>query len=262
MKSAAVEVTIAPMTTSLESGASTKASTTTTVLTTTTTIPATTTTQSPSQVAAAGVDSPGATISTLPSVSVAFGIVTQNPSLTPGAKSASVSQDNVQSTICVSGYSASVRNVSDTTKSKVFAEYGISAPPSGAYEVDHLIPLELGGSNDILNLWPEPYTGADNAHDKDTWENKLHAQVCAGSLSLATAQDEIIHWWVLLGAVAPPTTTPPPVILPPVTSPPVTQPPTPNAPAGATAICRDGTYSYSQNHSGTCSHHGGVRQWL
>jgi serine/threonine-protein kinase len=57
---------------------------------------------------------------------------------------------------------------------------------------------------------------------------------------------------------APPVTAPPPTS-PPVTQPPVTQPP---APAGATAICNDGTYSYAQHRRGACSHHGGVRQWL
>lgn len=35
-----------------------------------------------------------------------------------------------------------------------------------------------------------------------------------------------------------------------------------NNPAGATARCKDGTYSYSQNRSGTCSHHGGVAEWF
>lgn len=35
-----------------------------------------------------------------------------------------------------------------------------------------------------------------------------------------------------------------------------------SAPAGATALCRDGTYSFSQSRRGTCSHHGGVARWL
>ncbi|WP_354015490.1 DUF3761 domain-containing protein [Dyella japonica] len=35
-----------------------------------------------------------------------------------------------------------------------------------------------------------------------------------------------------------------------------------SAPAGASAQCRDGSYSFSTHHSGTCSHHGGVAQWL
>lgn len=36
----------------------------------------------------------------------------------------------------------------------------------------------------------------------------------------------------------------------------------PSVPPGATAICGDGTYSFSQNRRGTCSHHGGVAEWL
>lgn len=40
------------------------------------------------------------------------------------------------------------------------------------------------------------------------------------------------------------------------------QTPKSTIPDAATAICRDGTYSFSQSRSGTCSHHGGVSQWL
>lgn len=40
------------------------------------------------------------------------------------------------------------------------------------------------------------------------------------------------------------------------------QPVLPSHPSGATAICVDGTYSYSTNRRGTCSHHGGVAVWL
>ena len=145
------------------------------------------------------------------------GILIQDMSLSPGAADPRVTQANIHETICVVGYSASVRNVSAATKRNVFAEYGISNPAPGAYEVDHLIPLELGGSNDITNLWPEPYTGPDNAHDKDVWENRLHKQVCLGQVTLAVAQDAMIHWWLLLdatpggssvGAPAPPTAAP------------------------------------------------------
>ena len=80
------------------------------------------------------------------------GVPVQNPALTPGAVFAGVTAAQV----CVSGYSASVRSVSSSEKATVFAEYHLTDVP-GAYEVDHLISLELGGSNDITNLWPEPY---------------------------------------------------------------------------------------------------------
>ncbi len=63
-------------------------------------------------------------------------------------------------TVCRRGYSKSVRNVSTKTKNQVFKEYGIEAHSGSTYEVDHLISLELGGSNDIANLWPKPQTHA------------------------------------------------------------------------------------------------------
>lgn len=88
-----------------------------------------------------------------------------------------------------------MRNVPQSVKDQVFAEYGIVSHPSGAYEVDHLISLELAGSNDIKNLWPEPYTGPDNAHEKDKIENYLHAQVCSGKMALKDAQTGIAKNW-------------------------------------------------------------------
>jgi hypothetical protein len=96
--------------------------------------------------------------------------------------------------VCVAGYSTSARAVSQSGKDQVYAEYSITSHPTGAYEIDHLIALELGGSNDIRNLWPEPYGGADNAHIKDAIENTLHADVCAGRITLAVAQREIVVW--------------------------------------------------------------------
>jgi hypothetical protein len=95
--------------------------------------------------------------------------------------------------ICKKGYASSVRNVSLAEKMDVFAEYGIPYSDHAKYEVDHLISLELGGSNDISNLWPEPLASAKL---KDKLENKLHSLVCAGKLSLRAAQRAIAGDWV------------------------------------------------------------------
>ena len=67
----------------------------------------------------------------------------------------------------------------------------------GDYEVDHLISLELGGSNSIKNLWPQSYlTQPWNAHVKDALENELHDEVCSGKVDLATAQHDIATDWI------------------------------------------------------------------
>lgn len=97
--------------------------------------------------------------------------------------------------VCTSGYSKSVRHVTTSTKRLVFARYAIT--PSGAYEVDHLISLELGGSNDVGNLWPQSYlTTPYNARKKDALENRLHWLVCHRALSLAAAQRAIATDWI------------------------------------------------------------------
>jgi hypothetical protein len=79
---------------------------------------------------------------------------------------------------------------------KVFQEYGITRPRPRAYEVDYLIDPELGGSNDIQNLWPEPYSTTWNARVKDALEDRLHELVCSGDVSLTTAQREIATNWI------------------------------------------------------------------
>ena len=55
-------------------------------------------------------------------------------------------------------------------------------------EIDHIVSLELGGSNDIANLYPEPGSGRANYHVKDRLENKLHDLVCSGAMTLRAAQ--------------------------------------------------------------------------
>jgi hypothetical protein len=98
--------------------------------------------------------------------------------------------------ICVSGYSASVRNVPQAEATAVYDRYGVAHVPY-AHEVDHLVSLEVGGSNAIANLWPEPYAGRWGARTKDVLENRLHELVCSGRLALRTAQRIEARDWVI-----------------------------------------------------------------
>ncbi|HEY8035750.1 MAG TPA: hypothetical protein VIF37_09195 [Methylobacter sp.] len=99
--------------------------------------------------------------------------------------------------ICVSGYTKKVRDVPQAVKEQAYRIYGITARKPGEYEVDHLISLELGGSNSIRNLWPESFiTQPLNAHVKDKLENKLHDLICSGQLPVQQAQQEITHDWI------------------------------------------------------------------
>lgn len=116
-----------------------------------------------------------------------------DPYCTPGA----VFPDAGLEQICVKGYTASVRNVSVSLKRKVYAEYGIDYPqPTGTYEADHLIPLELGGSNDIANLFPEAEEPRPGFREKDLVENYLNHEVCAGRADLHAAQIQISTDWM------------------------------------------------------------------
>jgi len=121
-----------------------------------------------------------------------------DPDITPGNALSSISLV----TLCKPGYTTRVRDVPQAVKNHVYRNYGISANNQGfckgpeGCEVDHLISLELGGSNDISNLWPQPYFGATNAHNKDQLENKLHSLVCAKKVSLSEAQQAISDNWI------------------------------------------------------------------
>lgn len=117
---------------------------------------------------------------------------------TPGVTNPAVTQANVGTTICVRGWTATVRPPASYTtalKRQQMADYGETGPVSG-YEEDHLMPLELGGApRDRRNLWPEPWNGAQGAHTKDQTENALHRAVCAGSMSLTAAQAQMVQQW-------------------------------------------------------------------
>ena len=115
-----------------------------------------------------------------------------DPKRTPGDTFDVTAQD-----VCVPGYAKKVRAVPAWLKRQAYAEYGITEYKPGDYEVDHLIPLSLGGSNSIRNLWPQSTkTSPWNSYVKDALERKLHKLVCAGQLDLKTAQREIASDWI------------------------------------------------------------------
>lgn len=118
--------------------------------------------------------------------------VLPDPKMTPGAVLPVTKAD-----ICVPGYTKKVRNVPASIKRQVYAEYGITSHKAGDFEVDHLISLELGGSNSIKNLWPESYrTQPWNARVKDALENEMHDEICSGTIDMAVAQKEIATDWI------------------------------------------------------------------
>jgi len=125
-----------------------------------------------------------------------------DPRCTPGAINPRVTQADISSTICVSGYTSSIRPPESVTEPEKVASataYGYIGPFHTA-EYDHLIPLELGGDpNDPANLWVEPNDrpdAADTYNSKDTLESKLNDLVCSGHMTLAAAQQAIATDWV------------------------------------------------------------------
>ena len=89
------------------------------------------------------------------------------------------------------------KSYTEPLKKKDIALYGLADTQLKAYELDHLIPLEVGGNpTDPQNLWPEPYAGEWGARTKDQIENKINALVCNGQISLAAGQDAFITNWI------------------------------------------------------------------
>lgn len=116
-----------------------------------------------------------------------------NSGLTPGSTFQSVTAAD----ICVPGYASRVRNVSFQEKIEVYRSYKIYYRRHAEYELDHLVPLELGGDNSAANLWPQSYSGFWNARIKDRLENQLHSRVCRGIIPLAQAQRDFTTNWVV-----------------------------------------------------------------
>ena len=196
--------------------------------------------------------------------------VLPDPACTPGAISAGATV----SQICTPGYSRSVRNVPESLKQGIYAEYGIASHAPASYEVDHLVSLELGGNNSAANLWPEISPGY---HEKDGIENRLHDAVCSGAVSLHTAQVQIAREWrhTSVGAPTGSETYAAPSSPPVGASSPPSSTGTPSTSAdfctthkciasfaegrGTIVQCADGEWSHSGGRPGVCSRHGGPR---
>ncbi|WP_297540669.1 hypothetical protein [Amycolatopsis sp.] len=128
-----------------------------------------------------------------------------DPACTPGATNPDVTQATIGSTICVSGWTATVRPPTSYTnklKTQGIADYGYTDTSLSSYEEDHFLPLEVGGSpKDPKNLWPEPHSGTKNAYSKDSVENAVKKAVCAGTATLSAAQHALLTDWTTARAV-------------------------------------------------------------
>jgi len=117
---------------------------------------------------------------------------TPNRSLTPGA-----TRQVTMNEVCSVPREEVIGDVPVSLRQRVLQEYGIMNARPEDYEIDYLIAPHLGGTEDIRNLWPEPYRARVwNAHVKDDLEERHHEMVCSGQLDLATAQHDIATDWI------------------------------------------------------------------
>jgi hypothetical protein len=125
-----------------------------------------------------------------------------DPKFTPGATDPRVTQATINTTICQHGYTATVRSVTQAEKNAVMDRYGFPRSDLSKVEIDHFQSLELAGSNEITNLWPEYYDAAPGqlnylgARDKDVVETNLGHRICKGTITLDAAIQIIRTDWV------------------------------------------------------------------
>ncbi|MFF1614155.1 hypothetical protein ACFVYA_40865 [Amycolatopsis sp. NPDC058278] len=128
-----------------------------------------------------------------------------DPACTPGAKNPDVTQTTIGSTMCVSGWTATIRPSTSYTnglKKQGIIDYGYADTSMSDYEEDHFLPLELGGApKDSRNLWPEPHAGSPNSYSKDSVENAVKKAVCAGQVTLDDAQNAMLRNWTTAKSV-------------------------------------------------------------
>ena len=123
-----------------------------------------------------------------------------DPHLTPGATNPDVTQENIDRTVCVKGYTKTIRppaNYTNSLKKKQILQYGYADTNLHDYEEDHLIALSIGGAPwDAHNLWPQPRHSEWSADKKDQLEFVMYKMVCARQISLVAAQHAMATDWI------------------------------------------------------------------
>jgi hypothetical protein len=123
-------------------------------------------------------------------INTSHGCIALNPQVTDA---------NIDRTICVIGYTRTLRPPTTYTngvKAHLLDDAGLDRSHAGEYELDHIIPLEIGGNpEDPSNLQLQPWYGENSAHEKDGLENKLHNMVCRGEVTLVDTQHCIAEDW-------------------------------------------------------------------
>jgi len=109
---------------------------------------------------------------------------------TPGAKGKA---NDAQ--VCAADFEASVKPIAKWQRDQALERYG-KRPEDFTGDLDHLIPIALGGTNDPDNLWPLPSSKEMGPEQKKALDLKLHEMVCAKTLTLKAAQDAIKKDWV------------------------------------------------------------------
>jgi hypothetical protein len=131
-------------------------------------------------------------LAALASPALAASTIVPDPTLTPGAV-----RTTDAGLICSTG-TRELRHWDRARDDHIMTEYGLPTGPHPDFEIDHLVPLGIGGADDVRNLWPEPRRSIEpqwNAEAKDRLEWRLRDLVCSGALDVATAQRAIAEDW-------------------------------------------------------------------
>jgi hypothetical protein len=125
------------------------------------------------------------------------------PGLTPGATDPEVTEANIQESICkvthftwTEGHAPPASYLEQLAQQQI-KDYGYTDLNPKHYQMDHLIPLSLGGHpTDPKNIWPQVLIAKWSARRKDYLEQILHDKVCKGELKLSEAQELFRTNWI------------------------------------------------------------------